>query len=280
MFANRVSETTTSSGTGDLTLAGASANCQSFSAAFTVGLRFSYFIVDSINNTWETGIGYLSDATTLVRETVLDNSLGSTSVLNLGVGSKTVICSFGEMSLHPSYGPAAANAWFRSGHLTYGEGAVRTLSADVIYYTPYLHLGVGGVDALGIKCGTAAGTKMRLGLYSNKFGRPHQLVVQTVNITPVSSAFISGSVGPVRLPPGWYWAAVLADGGASVGAASSTSVIQSVAGLNADSFNFVFKHLAKSITAGWTDLPAVADITAAAWIVNEATPQMIGRINV
>ena len=73
-YADRVQETSSTSGTGPFTLAGASAGYQTFAAVFAVNDVVQYAIVDSTANTWEVGIGYLSGSTTLVRSQVLSSS--------------------------------------------------------------------------------------------------------------------------------------------------------------------------------------------------------------
>ena len=89
-FADRVKDTTTTSGTGDITLSGsAPTGYVTFNAAFGNGgieaKRFPYAIVSSDESEWETGIGYLSAATTLVRETVLSSS-NNNALVNFTAG--------------------------------------------------------------------------------------------------------------------------------------------------------------------------------------------------
>jgi len=82
--ANRVLETSITSGSGALTLAGAVAGYQTFSSAVGNANTCYYTIVDSTANVWETGIGtYTSSGNTLARTTVLSNSSGTTSALTL-----------------------------------------------------------------------------------------------------------------------------------------------------------------------------------------------------
>jgi hypothetical protein len=94
VVADRVKETSTTGGTGTLTLAGASAGFQSF-AVIGNGNTTYYTIVDSANNTWEVGVGtYTSSGTTLSRDTVLANSLGNTSQINFAAITKDVFCTY------------------------------------------------------------------------------------------------------------------------------------------------------------------------------------------
>lgn len=70
MLANWVKQPVVSGGTGNLTLGGAATGYVAINTAIGLGPRFSYVINDGSNR--ETGIGYLSAETTLVRETVLE----------------------------------------------------------------------------------------------------------------------------------------------------------------------------------------------------------------
>ena len=67
VIADRVQETTTSTGTGTITLAGAATGFQSFSAIGDGNTTF-YTIADQSGSNWEVGIGtYTSSGTTLAR---------------------------------------------------------------------------------------------------------------------------------------------------------------------------------------------------------------------
>jgi hypothetical protein len=94
VVADRVKETSTTAGTGTLTLAGASAGFQSF-AVIGDGNTTYYSIVDSTAGTWEVGIGtYTSSGTTLARTTVLANSSGTTSPISFASNSKDVFATY------------------------------------------------------------------------------------------------------------------------------------------------------------------------------------------
>lgn len=92
MIADRVKETTTTTGTGNLTLAGAVAQFESFNTAFGTATPFYYAITDANGTAWEVGTGELSDATTLVRTTVHQSSNGDAKI-NLSSGTHTVFCT-------------------------------------------------------------------------------------------------------------------------------------------------------------------------------------------
>lgn len=88
---DRVQETTTTTGTGTVTLAGAVSGFQSFSAIGNGNTTY-YAIVGTTE--WELGIGtYTSSGTTLSRDTVLSSS-NSGSLVNFSAGSKNVFCTY------------------------------------------------------------------------------------------------------------------------------------------------------------------------------------------
>jgi len=90
---DRVKETSTTTGTGTFTLAGASTGFQSFSVIGN-GNTVYYCIVRSGSTEWEVGLGtYTLSGTTLSRDTILESSNGGTAVDFLA-GSKDVFCTY------------------------------------------------------------------------------------------------------------------------------------------------------------------------------------------
>lgn len=94
MIANLVREETTTTGTGDLTL---SAVLRRFSTVFGTGATnvFSYLVFDDDAGEYEAGIGYMSDANTLVRRTVIESS-NSDALVSFSSGTKKVVCQESE----------------------------------------------------------------------------------------------------------------------------------------------------------------------------------------
>ena len=93
---DRVKENSTTSGTGNITLAGIAAGQGNvtFSSGIGVGNTTYYCIFEQGTNTFEIGVGTLSGATTLERTTVINNSSGNTSKINFTGGTLDV---FGTM---------------------------------------------------------------------------------------------------------------------------------------------------------------------------------------
>lgn len=92
IFADRVMETTTTSGTGSLALAGAVTGYRTFDAVMDTN-DTCYYAIEEIDLTtlrptgdWETGLGTLSASTTLDRTTVITSS-NSNNAVNLAAGT-------------------------------------------------------------------------------------------------------------------------------------------------------------------------------------------------
>lgn len=92
VLADRVLETTTSTGSGTITLAGAKQGYQTFSLAIGDGNQTYYTIASQTE--WEVGIGtYTSSGDTLSRDTVLSSSAGGGKV-SFSVGTKDVFVTY------------------------------------------------------------------------------------------------------------------------------------------------------------------------------------------
>jgi hypothetical protein len=88
---DRVKETSTTTGTGTITLAGAATGFQSFSSIGDGNTTY-YTITDGTD--WEVGIGtYTTSGTTLSRDTILSSS-NSDAAVNWGAGSKDVFVTY------------------------------------------------------------------------------------------------------------------------------------------------------------------------------------------
>ena len=90
---NRVRETTSTTGTGAVTLGGAVGGFQSFAAGIGNDNTTYYAISINSESEWEVGLGTLnSDSSTLTRTTVLESS-NSDAAVDFAAGSKEVFCT-------------------------------------------------------------------------------------------------------------------------------------------------------------------------------------------
>lgn len=115
---DRVQETSTTTGTGAFTLAGAVTGFRAFSAVCSTSDTVPYIIEEVDANgvpdgDWETGIGTYSAANTLTRTTVLESSNAGAAV-NWAAGDKRVaigpLAHFSKLALISSATPSAVSS--------------------------------------------------------------------------------------------------------------------------------------------------------------------------
>lgn len=93
-FYDRIKESSTITGTGNIILGGAmSGGFFTFASRFSVGDIIRYCIVLSATNEVEIGLGVLTSPTTIQRQTVLESSNGN-ALVNFSAGTKEVFNTF------------------------------------------------------------------------------------------------------------------------------------------------------------------------------------------
>jgi hypothetical protein len=122
---DRVQETSTTTGTGTITLAGAVSGFQSFSA---IGDGNTTYYAIVLGSEWEVGLGtYTSSGTTLSRDTILESSNGGTAV-NFSAGTKNVFVTYPaeEAVYQDATGTAYAPQFAASNGLNVNNGTIGT----------------------------------------------------------------------------------------------------------------------------------------------------------
>lgn len=216
MLANNVQESSTTTGAGDITLAGASENGRTFSSQYAVNSRFTYFI-DNGSGEFETGIGYLSNSTTLVREFPKDGS--AALPVNLSAGTKQVFVGASMSNLFTNsdgFSDLSSQSKFMVPSNYVRTNATQALTADRIFYCPiWITRGI-TIDLLGVRITTGQGTaanNLHLGIYDvdPNTGEAGHLITSTTGLDPSVAGTISGSITEIELQPGWYYAGVWCD---------------------------------------------------------------------
>lgn len=92
---DRVKETGSVTGTGDVTLSGAVSGFKTFSSRFAAGALGTYdpiyYAITDASNNWEVGKGHLSGSTTFVRDSVHSSS-NSDALVSFG-GAVEIFCT-------------------------------------------------------------------------------------------------------------------------------------------------------------------------------------------
>jgi hypothetical protein len=141
---DRVQETSTTTGTGTITLAGAVSGFQSFSAIGNGNTTY-YAIVGGTE--WEVGLGtYTSSGTTLSRDTVLASSTGSK--VSFSAGTKNVFVTYpaSDSVYQDANNDAYAPQFAASNGLNVNNG---TIGASYTFPTGYNSVEAGDVTISG-----------------------------------------------------------------------------------------------------------------------------------
>jgi hypothetical protein len=142
---DRVQETSTTTGTGTFTLAGAVSGFQSFSVIGNANTTY-YAIV--LGSEWEVGLGtYTLSGTTLSRDTILESSNGGTAV-NFSAGTKNVFVTYPaeEAVYQDANGTAYAPQFAASNGLNLNNG---TIGTSYTFPTGYNSVDAGDVTLSG-----------------------------------------------------------------------------------------------------------------------------------
>lgn len=124
---DRVKETTTTTGTGTLTLLGAVSGYQAFSVIGDGNTTY-YAIYNSDDGSWEVGIGtYTASGMTLSRDTVLESS-NAGSLVNFSAGAKDVFITYpAEKAIYEE----------PSGNTLIDGGPITVIGENVTSYTTF-----------------------------------------------------------------------------------------------------------------------------------------------
>ncbi len=212
---DRVKETSTGTGTGNLTLAGAVTGFVAFNPFFGLDICFSYWILHDTDNTWEHGIGHLSASTTLVRDSIIRSS-NADAVVNFASGGLTIIASPGVVSL---LGPrvddhsviaANINDFYAPG-TRIGSGAVVEARVYYLAWAQRVWHPNGYDNGQTYHFSSPNQAVFRIALYTANplTGFPKTKLWESSEGTIVGAAGQTVSLGATRkIIPGFYWMAV------------------------------------------------------------------------
>jgi hypothetical protein len=264
---NGAYETTTTSGTGTVTLSAVTGRPRFSDAG--VGALVPYAIKDG--NNWEWGIGKVSASNTLAR-TKVTATLVSGTYDNTSPTAITLSGSAADVYLSPISGAHpvslrrlatdSSRKGLYSPHIATPPSGTLTLAAERLYLFPFRLDDDFTLTGAFIDMNTAgaASTKARIGIYRmDENGQPAEVLAETGDIdTSVAAAVLSGTWTDINLPPDWYFIGLVCSGTPTVVAhPSSSAVLQTPLGIDgaAGSCLPIIGYF-KTIGAGWSALPA------------------------
>jgi len=290
MLGNGILETTTTTGTGDLTTSAVTGRPR-FTDKFTANAteasagHFYYAILtnDSTPQFIESGIGYMSAVGTLKRIVILSTYASSTyndttaTAATLAAGTKNVICT-GEAGALQGVIPgmsqiSSAVRYAYSAHVySTGGGGTLACTANLLYFQPFLHVSARPIDALFIRASTGSSINAQIGLYEcNRDGTPGRKIMGSTADTAMTggNVYTVTTGGPVRLAPGWYFLGFVAATGLTVNAQNVNNLGPNPLGTDGVQYPIVYVTYAN----GSTTLPDPAP-TPTAKVTNIATLAM------
>jgi hypothetical protein len=109
VLADRVKETTTTTGTGPITLGGAAPQFQTFSSGIGANNTTFYALIDGNGTGWEVGLGTVDSlGTTLMRTTIFSSS-NSNLVISLSANTHSIFCD-----LPASIAASVSSSYYKS----------------------------------------------------------------------------------------------------------------------------------------------------------------------
>ena len=288
MSANNIAETSTSTGTGNFTLAGAIVDAANyvygatFNSFYGTNHLFPYRIEDTAGN-WELGEGYLSASTTLVRQNVFNNSLGTTAKINFPSGAKRVYVPTDARA----YGSRMLNQvnYVLSSNFVGIRGQF-AMTANRLYITPTIIQAPCHITSIAhiIRTAAAGGSTMRVGIYNlirqplngNTYDSNFTLMVDLGTVA-VDTTGTKAIACDLKLGQGVYGIATISNGAPQI---MSTGTAAADMWLSANTYEgHPITHWYNDSAASFTALPSTtrADMPV---IMNNPAPQAMFKGNI
>lgn len=252
MRANFVGGTSTTGGTGALTLAAADGFALP-SAAFLDGSTVEYAINQYTDNTYatllraESGFGVVSanvltrsapratwDGTTYSQSTAAALNFGTTnirvSVTPLAEGGPTAYPARANFS--DVYGSGPDGFCTGANFVNTFDFSAATLAANMLYMTPVRIEAGFPIKSLGVNVTTAAAGKLMsvcIAAVDPVTGLLGAVLLAANNLSVAATGIVSATVPGRILAPGWYWMCLVTDGAPSI--MGSDTVVPSAMGM-------------------------------------------------
>jgi hypothetical protein len=278
MLGDGILLTSTSSGTGNLTLAGVNGFPDFLATGIQVGQRFPYTILALMSGEWvlrEAGWGKMADSTTLVRARVVAKSDGVSTYSNgaltptdFGGTLVRVLCSphaASTMTMLPTVdGQSSGINRFLSSAGRSVSQSPQQLTSLTLYYVHFLLRCGGWVTSLSLNVTTPQAGNGRAGVYDvNEKGYVGKLLTSSADIDVGTSGLKTSTLAtPIFLPPGDYFTgAVVSTGGTGASLTAYTTNVAQVMGGGPLGFSGIAPIEFRTETLGSLVLPSTASAT-------------------
>lgn len=262
MLANWVKETTTTTGTGPVTMSAIS-GFASFSDYFATNDVVYYVIEDANGTSREEGMGTITSSTTLSRTlpkvTLVGGTIDDTSptALTLTAGTHTIYISALQGAQPP------VDTWLPSGYKDLSDNLIHlgaqsdTVSANRATYCPMALSRARLITNIGVHISTADGaaTISKLGIYTcSPDGKPANLI-ESVSIDVTTTGTKSVALAAPRLLSGVFFSCFVTDGTPTVRATVINNTMQTTLGVQV---SIPRRYVPYETLSSWSDLPAAA----------------------
>lgn len=281
MHGNNILQTTTTNGTGSLTLA-SETGFATFASQFAVGEVFKYIIRDATTaGMIETGLGSIDGSGLLVRSVVHATMDSGTydgtapTAISLPAGTKQVLCGGTAHSVLA----AAPGVWASSRkgygdmHLAAGAGTL-VLTADRAYALPFVAAVDADIDALlcRITSVSGAGLFVKGAIYSvGADGLPGVKLAESGNVAADVTGIRELTFTRFRPPPRFF-ACLLSNGAPTVQAFAAGVACSNALGFDSSLIPIAFIH-----HVGAASLTFPSTWTPVGNLSNAARPQLVAR---
>ena len=281
MLGNWIKQTSTTTGTGALTLS-AVTGFPGFASQFAVNERFAYAIIDdSTGGPIERGIGYIDGSGNLARAVPMATFSAGTyvganpSAVSLSAGTKRVVCVEGAQSYL-----ASAPAVFGATYKGYGDLFVSasagstTMTADRVYIVPFAAGVDSDIDAIIFRVITAgaAGKMAKVAIYSiGSDGLPGVKLAESSSIAIDTGGVKEATFTRFR-PPARFFACWLTDGAPVMQTVGPPFESKYASGFDSSLIPIAYQH-----HVGATGLAFPSTWTPVNNLVGVQKPQLVAR---
>ena len=270
---DRVMETTTTTGTGDITLAGAVSGFRSFSSVCATG-DVCHYLIEAVNangsptGDWETGYGTYSAANTLTR-TLVYRSSNSNAAVSFAAGTKrvSIVVNGRQLNGYRYFALQQSGRYMPVDSMNFGA-STGAGGANLISFLPFSRQCIVDAVVIEVTSATASG-HVRGGIYTSNeaTGLPDTLIEEGAVQSTTSTGIKAITFAAARAIVDPVWVAILFDTSTTcrTGTADTAnadkmfgSSTMASTGAGSDRFSATFTYAALPATTGSAGVGALS----------------------